>query len=61
MLDRVRPFLDADGRMWSLRKRNLAAYERIEASPMPSYASALTEDELEDLVAYLYGLTDDER
>lgn len=51
--------LDAEGRMWSLSKRDLTAYERIEASPMPSYAGTLGEDELEDLVAYLYGLTDD--
>jgi putative heme-binding domain-containing protein len=53
--------LDADGRMWSFQKRDLTAYERIESSPMPSYASRLSEDELEDLVAYLYGLTRTER
>ncbi len=53
--------LDADGRMWSFQKRDLADYERVESSPMPSYASRLSEDELEDLVAYLYGLTRTER
>jgi len=49
--------LDADGRMWSLRKSELTAYERIETSPMPSYGDTLTESELQDLVAYLHGLT----
>jgi putative heme-binding domain-containing protein len=53
--------LDAEGRMWSLQKRNLASYERLETSAMPSYAGRLTEGELEDLVAYLYGLTRAER
>ena len=53
--------LDADGRMWSLEKRNLATYERIETSTMPSFAGTLGADELEDLVAYLYGLTGRER
>jgi len=49
--------LDADGRMWSFRKRDLSEYERVETSTMPSYASSLSPTELEDLVAYLYGLT----
>lgn len=49
--------LDGDGRMWSFQKRDLTAYERIETSPMSSYASSLTASELQDLVAYLYGLT----
>jgi len=49
--------LDADGRMWTFQKRDLASFERIEASPMPSYASTLSPAELQDLVAYLYGLT----
>ena len=53
--------LDAEGRMWSLQKRELASYERIETSAMPSYANRLSERELEDLVAYLYGLTRAER
>lgn len=51
--------LDADGRMWTFQKRDLSASERIEISPMPSYAGRLTDGELQDLVAYLYGLTAD--
>ena len=53
--------LDGEGRMWSLEKRDLSAYERVETSSMPSYASRLTAEELEDVVAYLYGLTRDGR
>ena len=53
--------LDAEGRMWSLPKRELASYERLETSAMPSYASSLTQDQLQDLVAYLYGLTREAR
>jgi len=49
--------LDADGRLWTFQKRDLTSFERIEASPMPSYASTLSPGELQDLVAYLYGLT----
>jgi putative heme-binding domain-containing protein len=48
--------LDEAGRMWSLQKRDLADMQRVETSAMPSYAS-LSNEELEDLVAYLYGLT----
>ncbi|HSH74138.1 MAG TPA: c-type cytochrome [Longimicrobiales bacterium] len=49
--------LDDEGRMWSFRKRDLTASERIETSRMPSSAGTLSEQELQDLVAYLYGLT----
>ncbi len=49
--------LDADDNLWSFLKRDLRESERIETSSMPAYAGTLTEGELEDLVAYLYGLT----
>jgi len=53
--------LDADGRMWSFEKRDLTQSQRIETSTMASYAGTLSDDELEDLVAYLYGLTRPDR
>jgi len=49
--------LDAEDNLWSFLKRDLRESERIETSSMPAYAGTLTEGELEDLVAYLYGLT----
>ncbi len=49
--------LDDDANLWSFLKRDLSERERIETSSMPSYASTLSDGELEDLVAYLYGLT----
>ena len=49
--------LDADDNLWSLEKRDLRDSERIETSSMPSYGGRLTDGQLDDLVAYLYGLT----
>ena len=49
--------LDEDNKLWSFRKRDLRESERIETSSMPSYAEAFSDDELVDVVAYLYGLT----
>ena len=49
--------LDANDNLWSLMKRDLAMSERIEMSAMPSYAGRLSDAQLQDLVAYLYGLT----
>jgi putative heme-binding domain-containing protein len=49
--------LDEDANLWSFMKRDLRERERIETSSMPSYAGTLSDGELEDLVAYLYGLT----
>ena len=49
--------LDAEDNLWSFLKRDLRESERIQTSSMPAYAGTLTEGELEDLVAYLYGLT----
>ena len=48
--------LDADDNLWSFLKEDLRESQRIETSSMPAYAGTLTEGELEDLVAYLYGL-----
>jgi len=53
--------LDENAEMWSFQKKDLVERERIETSSMPSYADRLTDDELENLVAYLYGLTRSER
>lgn len=49
--------LDDEDRLWSFEKQELMTSERIETSSMPSTAGALSDDELQDLVAYLYGLT----
>ena len=46
-----------DANMWSVLKRDLLMSQRIETSSMPAYAGTLNDGELEDLVAYLYGLT----
>lgn len=48
---------DADGRVHSLRKRNLRVLDRrFGESLMPSYRGTFTADELEDVVAYLASL-----
>jgi putative heme-binding domain-containing protein len=47
---------DPDGRLRSLRKAELATFEIVRASPMPSYKSKLGPEELQDLVAYLASL-----
>ena len=49
--------LDANDNMWSFLKRDLRESERIETSSMPAYGGTLTDGQLENLVAYLYGLT----
>ena len=49
--------LDSDDNLWSFLKRDLRDTERIETSSMPSYRGTLTGGELDDLVAYLYGLS----
>jgi cytochrome c oxidase cbb3-type subunit III len=44
----------ADGRLLSLDKTSLRSLKKISGrSPMPSYASALTASELDDLIAFL--------
>ena len=48
---------DAGGNVHSLEKATLAKLERqLEASLMPSYATRLSEAQLDDMVAYLAGL-----
>jgi len=49
--------VDSDGRLVSLTKSDLRTYEFLKQSPMPSYKSRLTPDELSDVVAYLVSLT----
>ena len=45
-----------DGQLISLTKQGLREYKVSTESPMPSYKSALTQDELADLVSYLLSL-----
>ncbi len=52
--------LDTEDNLWSLQKRDLRVSERIETSTMPSYGTRFSEGQLENLVAYLYGLTNEE-
>ncbi len=53
--------LDADDNLWSFMKRDLRDSERIETSSMQAYGATLTDGQLEDLVAYLYGLSRPDR
>lgn len=48
--------LEIDGNLLSLSKDDLVQYEVRRDSAMPSYAGRLTEEEIEDLTAYLAGL-----
>lgn len=48
--------MDANEELWSFPKSRIQSYERIEESTMPSYDQRLSEDELDDLVAYLFSL-----
>lgn len=48
--------MDADANLWSFQKRDIESYERNEESTMPSYGQALSDSELDDLVAYLFSL-----
>jgi hypothetical protein len=47
---------DPQGRLRSLRKSELANSEIIRASPMPSFKTKLSGDELQNLIAYLAGM-----
>ncbi len=53
--------LDANDNLRAFEKRDLRELERIETSPMMSYADMLSEQELDDLVAYLYSLRSNRR
>ena len=48
--------LDPDGNLRAFQKDGLREFERLETSPMASYADMLNDQELDDLVAYLYSL-----
>jgi putative heme-binding domain-containing protein len=48
--------LDSQERMVSLLKEEIASYEIVSESSMPSYEGKLTDKELDDLVAYLASL-----
>ncbi len=48
--------MDVDENLWSFRKSQIESYERIEESTMPSYEGELSDEELDDLVAYLFSL-----
>jgi putative heme-binding domain-containing protein len=47
---------ESSGRLRSLRKADLASFEIVHTSPMPSFQGKLQAAELEDLVAYLASL-----
>ena len=48
--------LESSGRLRSIWKADLASYEIVRTSPMPSFKGKLKPSELEDLVAYLASL-----
>jgi putative heme-binding domain-containing protein len=48
--------VESSGRLRSVWKSDLASYEIVRTSPMPSFKGKLTQAELEDLVAYLASL-----
>lgn len=48
--------LDTDDNLRSFQKDDLREFERLETSMMASYEDGLSDQELDDLVAYLYSL-----
>lgn len=48
--------MDSDARLWSFPRAQLTSIERSEASTMPSYASRFNDEQIDDLVAYLFSL-----
>mgnify|MGYP001959587645 FL=1 len=52
--------MDTDSNLWSYQKNDIQSIERIERSTMPSYDGSMSENELDDLVAYLFSLRREE-
>lgn len=48
--------LDSSGRLVSLDKSELASYEIVKETSMPSFQGMLTDSEVDDIVAYLFSL-----
>ena len=48
--------IDDDANLWSYPKNQIASFERVEESTMPSYTQTLSDSEVDDLVAYLFSL-----
>jgi hypothetical protein len=48
--------LEPSGRLRSLMKSDLASYEIVRTSPMPSFKGKIQGAELEDLIAFLASL-----
>jgi len=48
--------MDEESNLWSYPKNQIASFERVEASTMPSYTQTLSDSEIDDLVAYLFSL-----
>ena len=48
--------LDSKGRLRSLTKRDLVSYNINKKSAMPSYEGILSDEEIDDIVAYLSSL-----
>ena len=48
--------MDDNANLLSYPKNQIASFERIETSTMPSYAKTLSDNEVDDLVAYLFSL-----
>jgi putative heme-binding domain-containing protein len=48
--------MDDDSNLWSFPKNQIESYERSQDSTMPSYAQSLTDEEVDDLVAFLFFL-----
>lgn len=49
--------LDSSGRLLSIWKTDLASFEIVRTSPMPSFKGKLNASDLEDLIAYLLSLS----